>query len=121
LHAQACAKRRNLTAATLWVGGALAVASGGMGFFPVPTGSYLALIADPNTGYKLEYEVEASHAGGRILAGANLPPGALFDAMVKLSGSGEASPLAFHRLHRTTVAALPYGLMLDAGLVAANP
>lgn len=121
-HARAAAHRRNILAVSLLVGGALQLASGGTGFFLVPMGGYLELIADPRFGYTQEDEVEANAAAARILDGANLPPDVLFDAMVKLSGKGQPHTLAFDVLHHLSAAAIfQYGLMLDAGLSAKQP
>ena len=116
-HARAAARRRNILAAIFLVGGAFQLAGGGMGVFMIPTGGYLALIAHPEFGYTQEDEVEANAAAARILRGANFPPDALFDAMVKLSGGGQPGTLSFDSLHRLSAAAIfEYGLMLDAGL-----
>ena len=83
----------------------------------IPTGGYLALIADPEFGYTQEYEFEANAAAAKLLCRANLPPDALFDAMEKLSGRGQPNTLAFDRLHHLSDAALfHFGLMLDAGM-----
>jgi Zn-dependent protease with chaperone function len=120
-HARACARRRNIMVATLFAGGAFQLAGGGMGFFPIPTGGYLALIAHSEFGYTQEYEVEANYAATMILSNANLPPDALFDAMVKLSGRGQPGTLAFDCLHHLPAAAVQYGLMLDAGLSGRQP
>lgn len=118
-HARACARRRNILAATFLVGGAFSLAGGGMGTFLIPTGGYLALIAHPQFGYTQADEVEANDAAARILAGANLAPDALFDAMVKLSGREQPGTLTFDHLHHlSAAAALHYGLMLDAGVGA---
>ena len=115
-HARACAFRRNITVAALLVGGAFAIAGGGMGTFLIPTGGYMALIADPKFGYTQKEEVEANYAGARILSDANLLPDSLFDALVKLSGKGQPGTLAFDGLHHLSAGAIfQYGLMLDAG------
>jgi Zn-dependent protease with chaperone function len=116
-HARAVARRRDILVATFLVGGAFSLAGGGLGTFLIPTGGYLALIGHPQLGYTQADEVEANAAAARILAGANLAPDALFDAMVKLSGKGQEGTLAFDRLHHLSLAtALHYGSMLDAGV-----
>lgn len=121
-HARSCARRRNILTVGLFVGGAFAIAGGGMGTFLIPTGGYLALISDPEFGYRQKEEVEANAAAASMLGAANLPPDALLDAMVTLLGKGQAGTLAFDRLHHLSAAViLQYGLMLDAGLGATQP
>lgn len=120
-HARASARRRAIQVVGFLVGGAFSLAGGAMGTFVIPTGGYLALIADPQFGYRQADEVEANAGAARILSDANLAPDALFDAMVKLSGKGQSGTLAFDRLHHLPAAVLPYGLMLDAGLGPKRP
>lgn len=126
-HGRRAARSRNILDASVRlfvvVGGALQIARGGVGFFPeLRTGGYLEVIADPLFGYTQADEVEANAAASRILDGANLGPEALFDAMVKLSGSGQPGTLAFDVLHHLSAAAIfKYGLMLDAGLGIKQP
>jgi len=117
-HARSCARRHNIMVAASFVGAAFQFAAGGVGFFLIPTGSYPALISDPQVGYTEEYEVEANYAAARLLCDANLPPDSLFDAMVKLSGKVQPGTLAFASLHHLSSAMLlqNYGLMLDAGI-----
>lgn len=116
-HARACARRRDIMVAVFFVGGVFQLAGGGMGFFLIPTGGYLALISDPQVGFTEEYEVEANYAGTKILSDSNLPPDSLFDAMVKLSGKGQPGTLSFDTLHHlSALTLLQYGLMLDAGM-----
>ena len=119
-HARACARSRNLFAATMLVGGAFAVAGGGMGFFVIPTNSYLGLIASPQFGYSDDYEAQANYAAARILKDAKIAPDALFDAMAKLIGTGQGQPASYESLHHLETATATYGLMLDAGAVEAD-
>ncbi len=120
-HARACARRKNIVVASSFIGGALQLAGGGIGLFLIPTGGYLALIADSEFGYTLGYEAEANYAAAMMLSNANLPPDVLFDAMVKLSGRGQPGTLAFDCLHHLPAAAVQFGLMLDAGIIAKQP
>lgn len=121
-HARAAANRANSFIFVSNVGAALAVAGGAMGFFTIPTGSYLGLITDPEFGYTQKEEVEANVAAARILKGANLPPDKLFDAMTKLLDKAEDGSLSFDSVHHLTDGTIiHYGLMLDAGLVGEQP
>ena len=119
-HARACAKRRNIMVAVMLVGGAFSLAGTGIGFFLIPTGSYVGLIADPEFGYSDQHELEANSAAAELLTAAKLPPDVLFDVMMKLSAQGQPGTLAYSQMHHLPVARAQYGLMLDAGMIAAR-